>query len=558
MSAPVTDARRATTPPSLPRHASGGSLTGTGSLLRFMLRRDRVRLPAWVLGLTMLLAYFANALGLVLDDDSLRSFAAFAANPVMALIGGPGYGFDDITLGRFLVGLYGAFIMIGAALMSIMTVSRHTRVEEQTGRAELVRANVVGRHAQLAAALVLVVGMNVVMSALMAVTFQVSPAGGPWSSSLLFACSIGAVGLVFAGVAAVAVQFSPFARAASGIAGAVLAASFIVRGLGDVSAVQGGDLSWLSWLSPFGWSQQTAPLTLDRWWPLALSVAAFVVLAAAGFALQSRRDLAAGILPDRLGGATAPAWLRDAVSLAFRLQRAALAWWSLALLVAGLTFGAFVQPMAENAAGMPEAFLLAFGGAEGMIEGYLGFMGVYFAMMVAVQAVLAVQALRGEEQAVRAEPVLASAVSRGGWLLSWVSVTGVGSLWLLALAGLGNGLGAVLATGDRELFGPVVLGHIAHTPAVWVLLALAVAFYGAAPRLVGITWVVFGYGTMLSLFGDMLQLDDAVLATSVFRHVGQYPAQDIAWAAVGALTIAAGLLGGIGVVGFRRRDLITA
>lgn len=545
--------------PTQTQTSRGGSLVGTWKLLRFMLRRDRVRFPAWVLGLTAMLAYFANALGLVLDEESLESFAVLAANPVMALIGGPGYGFDDITTARFLVGLYGAYVMIGAALMSIMTVSRHTRVEEQTGRAELVRANVVGRHAQLAAALILVTLLNVLMAALMALAFQTSPAEpDSWESSLLFACSIGVVGLVFAGVAAVTAQLSPFSRAASGIAGAVLAASFAVRGLGDMSAVQGGDLDWLSWLSPFGWSQQTAPLTLDRWWPLVISLGATLLLIIAGFVLQSRRDLAAGILPDRLGSAVAPGWLRSSLSLAYRLQRTGLAWWSFALLLAGITFGAFVQPMAESADGMPEELLAVFGGAEGMVEGFLGFMGVYFAIMVAVYAILSVQGMRAEEQGVRTEPVLAAAVSRTGWMLSWLTVTALGSLWLLALAGLGEGLGAALATGDWELFGPVLLGHLAHTPVVWALLGLAAGLYGLVPRLIGLTWAVFVYGAALSMFGDMLELDDAVLATSVFRHVGQYPAEDISWAAVAMLTGIAVLLAGAGLACFRRRDLNTA
>lgn len=537
----------------------GGSLAGTWKLLRFMLRRDRIRFPAWVLGLTALLAYFANALGLILDEEALASFTVLAQNPVMALIGGPGYGFDDITTARFLVGLYGGYIMIGAVLMSIMTVSRHTRVEEQTGRAELVRANVVGRHAQLAAALVLVTVMNVLMAALMTLAFQTSPAEpDSWESSLLFACSIGVVGLVFAGVAAVTAQLSPFSRAASGIAGAVLAASFAVRGLGDMSAVQGGDLDWLSWLSPFGWSQQTAPLTLDRWWPLAVSLAATLLLIIAGFVLQSRRDLAAGILPDRLGSPVAPNWLRSSFALAFRLQRTGLAWWSFALLLAGATFGAFVQPMAENAEGMPEEVLAVFAGAEGMVDGYLGYMSIYFALMVAVFAILSVQYLRGEEQGVRTEPVLATAVSRTGWMLSWVTLTGLGTLWLLLLAGLGTGLGAAMSTGDWDLLGPVLLGHLAHTPAVWALLGLATAVYGLVPRLIGLTWGVFIYGAALSLFGDMMELDDAVLNTSVFRHIGQHPAEDISWTAVAVLTASAVALIGAGLVRFRRRDMITA
>lgn len=559
MNTPQTDTTSSARTAPTHSDSRGGSLTGTLGLLRFMLRRDRIRFPAWVLGLTVMLAYFANALGLILDQEALESFAVLAANPVMALIGGPGYGFDEITTARFLVGLYGAYVMIGAALMSIMTISRHTRVEEQTGRAELVRANVVGRHAQLAAVLLLVTLMNLLMAGVMTLAFHLSPADpGSLGSSLLFACSIAAVGLVFAGVAAVTAQLSPFSRAASGITGAVLAVSFIVRGLGDMSAVQGGDLDWLSWLSPFGWSQQTAPLTLDRWWPLAISLATMLVLIATGFALQSRRDLAAGVLPDRLGPAVAPGWLKSSLSLAFRLQRMGLAWWSSALLLAGITFGAFVQPMAENAEGMPEEILAVFGGAEGMIDGYLGFMGIYYAIMIAVFAILSIQTLRGEEQGVRTEPVLATAVSRTGWLLSWVTVTGLGALWLFILAGLGNGLGAAVSTGDWDLLGPVMLGQIAHAPTVWALLGLAVALYGLAPRLIGLTWAVFVYGAALSMFGDMLELDDAVLATSVFRHIGQHPAEDIAWSAVGLLTLIAAVLVAASAARFRRRDLITA
>lgn len=551
-----------TTPPentAMPVQSHSGSLTGCGKLLGFMMRRDRVRFPAWVLGMALMLAYFANALGTVLDEQGAETFSAFAANPVMALIGGPGYGYEDITVGRLLVGMYGGYMMIGAALMSIMTVSRHTRVEEQTGRAELVRANVVGRHAQLFAALILVGLMNLLMTLLMAAAFHFSPVEPEsFVASLLFACSIGAVGIVFAGISAVTVQLSPFSRAASGMAGAVLATTFIVRGLGDMSFVQNGGLDWLSWLSPFGWAQQTAPLTLDRWWPLTISAAVTLLLIITGFALQSRRDLAAGLLPDRLGSAAAPAWLRSSLALAFRLQRTSLAWWSFALLAAGVIFGAFVQPMAENAEGMPDEFLVVFGGADGLVDGYLGFMGIYYAIMVAVYAILSVQALRGEEQGVRTEPVLATTVSRTGWLTSWGTVTALGALWLLTLAGLGNGLGAASATGNWDLFGPALLGQVVQTPTVWALLGLAIALYGIAPRLISLTWVILVYGGMVAMFGEIMEFDDTVMATSVFRHIGQYPANPISWTAVGVLTLIAIAFAGAGLVRFRRRDLITA
>src|SRR5690606_13459387 len=105
------------------------------------------------------------------------------------------------------------------------------------------------------------------------------------------------------------------------------------------------------------------------------------------------------------------------------------------------------------------------------------------------------------------------------------------------------------------LLAPTLLGHLVQVAAAWCLLGLAVALYGLAPRLLGVTWAVFVYGTVMSLFGEMLDLDESILDTSPFQHVGQYPADDISWGAVAILTGIAAVLIGVGTAGFRRRDL---
>src|SRR5699024_9911833 len=89
-----------------------GNLTGLGHLLLFMLRRDRLWLPIWTLSLTALTAYIANAIAVVMDGDSLQAMTVLAKNPVMALITGPGYGLDDATVPRFVVGMYGVLLML--------------------------------------------------------------------------------------------------------------------------------------------------------------------------------------------------------------------------------------------------------------------------------------------------------------------------------------------------------------------------------------------------------------------------------------------------------------
>lgn len=535
-------------------HASASALTGTGTLLRFMLRRDRFRFPAWTLGLTLLMTYFATALDTIVQSpEDLQGLTAFSGSPAGALFGGPGFGFDDLTIERFLAGQYGLYIAIGAALMGLLTVVRHTRVEERTGRAELIRASVVGRHAQLTAALIVTATMAALVSLLVAATM--AGRGFDPGGSLLFGGSVGAVGLVFAGIAAVAVQLSEYPRAASGVAGAALGAAFVLRGLGDMAAVQGSGPSWLSWLSPIGWSQQTAPYVHDRWWPLAISLAFAVTAAALGYALSTRRDFGAGLVPPRPGSPRAAAWLAGPLTLAFRLHRASLIGWSAALLAAGLAYGSFTQPLLDGFADAPEDLVAVMGGSENLLAGYLAIMGLTMALVAGVYAVLAVQALRAEETDGRAEPVLATAVSRTAWLTSHAAVAAVGVLWLLLVAGLGIGTGAAISTGDAGVIGDVLIGHLAYTPAVWFVLTAAILLYTLAPRALPAIWAVLGYGLIAGYFAPILDIPDAALQLSPFEHVGRYPLQDISPIAITVLTTLSAVVFVAAMTGYRRRDL---
>ncbi|MCT2583133.1 ABC transporter permease [Actinophytocola gossypii] len=548
----------ATTTTSRAAHAvqRDSATRGTGVLLRFMLRRDRIRFPAWTLGLTLLMTYFATALEtLIKTPEDLRGLSAFSASPVGALFGGPGFGFDDLTLERFLAGQYGLYIVLGAGLMGLLTVVRHTRVEESSGRAELVRANVVGRHAQLTAALALSALMAVAVAVL--VGGMMAGRGFDPGGSLLFGAAIGAAALAFAGIAAVTTQLSEYPRATSGMAGAVLGAAFVLRGLGDMAAVQGAGPAWLSWLSPLGWSQQTAPYVHDRWWPLVITLAFAGAAAAAGYALSARRDLGAGLVPPRPGPPRAAPWLRDPLALAFRLQRASLIGWTVALLVGGVAFGAFTQPMLDGFEDAPADLVAVMGGSADMLSGFLGLMGLTMALVVAIFAVLAVHALRAEETEGRAEPVLATAVGRPAWIGAYLTVAAAGVPWLLLTAGVGMGVGAAVSTGDAGLIDDLVLGHLAHTPAVWSVLALGALLYGAAPRVLPATWAVVAYGTVVGFFAPILELPDGAIRVSPFEHVGEYPLVPVDVTAVLVLTVLAALVAYAAVVTFRRRDLTT-
>jgi ABC-2 type transport system permease protein len=110
----------------------------------------------------VLLAYLVTVASTVLEtEENLDDVRRFMEGGLGAVFG-PGYGREDISPELYVAGVYGVIFFVLAALMSLLLVSRHTRVDEQHGRAELVRSSVVGRFAQLTAALMVALGANLV------------------------------------------------------------------------------------------------------------------------------------------------------------------------------------------------------------------------------------------------------------------------------------------------------------------------------------------------------------------------------------------------------------
>ena len=550
MTATTTPAPQRTSPA-----APSSAFTGTTTLVRFLLRRDRIRLPAWTVGFGVFMLYLAAAIPAVYDTEAdLQGATQMFHDPVGRMLIGPGYGFDTPTLEGFVANGYGLYFMLLSALMSILLVARHTRVEEQTGRAELVRANVVGRHAALTAVVVVAVVTNLAAAAAV-FAMMVVVGGFGAAGSLVFAAAIAAVGVAFAGVTTITVQLTEYSRAASGMAGAVLGAAFALRAGGDMAA-EGGNA--LSWASPLAWGQQTAPFVLDRWWPLVLPVAFAVGTAAVGFALAARRDVGASLFAVRPGRRRAATSLGTPFGLALRLQRASIIGWGAALATTGLVFGAFTDALIAALGDMPEAFVELFGGTEDMIAGYLSYMAVFMAYLVAAYAILAVVSLRSEETTGRGEPVLATPVSRWTWLGSTIAVTIGGIIVLMGVTGAATGIGAAVVTGEGGHVWELTAAQLNHVPAVLVVLSVAVLLFGVLPRAIQATWAIVGYGVVVGTFGPLLELPEAAYDVSPFEHTAEMPLEAFSLPPLLALAAIALVAAGLGMLAFRHRGINVA
>ena len=529
-------------------------LAGAATLLRFMLRRDRIRLPAWILGISIFIPYFFTAYEQLFPTrEDLAQIAGFASGPMLGLLGGPGYGMapDQLSYFTFFSGLYLLYVLLAAALMNILLVSRHTRVEEQTGRAELIRANVVGAHAPLAATTILAVGANLVLAVLVLAGLRAFDA--PMAGAAAIAAGIGAFGLVFAGVSITAAQVSEYSRVSSGIAGGILGGAFVLRAAGDMIGEHG---SALSWITPFAWSQQTRAFVDERWWPLGISVVVAAVLIALGFILSTRRDLGAGLRATRRGRRNAGAWLSSPAALAWRLHRGSVRGWAIGLVAGGLIYGATAQPVAESFTGLDNAVTeLWTGGAENVLAGYLNMMVVLMVITTGVFVVLAAGKVRSEENEGRAEPVLATAVSRPAWLAGHLLVIAATAVALLWLSGAGIGLAAALGTGDWSMLSETLVASLAYSPALLVIHGVAAATYGIHPRLLPVASVLLAFSGFAALFGDMLQLPAWLLAVSPWHHTAAYPLEQVSAAPLLLQALVTAVLVAVGIWAFGRRDL---
>ena len=539
-------------PRSRSRSRDRGTVTGTGTLVRFMLRRDRVKLPLWVAGLGLYIVYIGAALPQLAPDESgLAGAAMLFESPVGRMWVGPAFGMDVVTYERFFAAAYVLYVYILAALMNILLVARHTRAEEQSGRAEVVRANVVGRHAPLTAALVVAAIANVTAAAV--VTGLAVGNGYAVAGSLLVGVTMGLTGMAFAAVTAVTVQLSAGSRAAAGLAGAVLGIAFLVRALGDMLAVGG---SALSWASPLGWASQTAPYVYDRWWPLLLLVVLTAAGVAAGFALQARRDFGAGLMAVRSGRVDATPALGTPVGLAARLQRGALIGWGAVIALFGIIDGAFAQAMLDAAEEMPPLLLEVFG-TGGLAAGYLAFLSSFSGYVTAAYVVFAVQSLVVEEVRGRAEAVLATPTSRTAWAGSHVGVIAVGSALILLVTGLLTGAAVAAVTGDWSAVAESTWAHLNVVPAVLVVLGVAAAVFGWAPRALPVVgWALVGVIIVVGVFASLLDFPQWLLDLSPFSHPAQMPVEAFAPMPLVWLTLIAAAGVAVGLVGLRRRQVV--
>ena len=482
-------------------------------LWRQRLLRDYRQLLLWVIGIA-LMAYVAfvgvgQTYGTEADRAAILSTAA--TQPSLLMLRGLPSGTSE---GAFMAFLILPWLALLAGMMSTFLAVRHTRTEEETGRADLVSATPASRTAPLLATILHGARVNLVLGVLVAAVFLGT--GSESAGSWIAGAATAATGLVFIGVGLVAAQLMRTSRGANSLATWTLIVTLLLAGIGNALGTLSTDglritSSGLTWLSPVGWAENTRPFSDNLLWPVLLALGVTAALITAAVIMQAVRDTGESFVAQRRGPAAAGVALSSPLGLVWRLTRGAVIGWA----IGGLVVGAMSTSLAsvvEQLGDQTEAVTQALQQMSGSDQIEQATVLVFFTMLGVLAACCAVQVIaraRQEETHGTAEAVLATATGRVRWLAGYVVIAGVG-VTLIALAGVGGAaLGLLGQNGSMNLMRDVWIAAGGQVAAGGVFLATTAVVFVLLPRLtIPIGWGIVLLATTFGMFGPIFGAPD--------------------------------------------------
>jgi len=524
---------------------------GTGKLVTLWFRKDRLKLTVWLLILVGITLSVAHAYPSVYrTEEDLMAAAMTMENPAMVAMLGPGYEVSDYTsvAPAFATEML-LFTAVAVAIMNILLMGRSTRADEDEGQMELVLSLPVGRLSHLAASFIEGIVANVLLALLVGASLALSGLDGfTPEGSFLYGALLGAAGLVFSGLTAVAAQLAETSRGATGLAFGILIGAYTLRAIGDVN------LEVLSMPSPLGWIVRSKVFADNAWWPVALSLAVFLLALVAALVLNGIRDMGAGFLPARKGRSHASPFLTTPLGFIFRQQRGTMLAWAIALFLLSASFGAILGDLETYFADMEliQAYVdetLPYSLAEQFATLTIAILSLFSTVPV----IMTVLRLKGEEMSNRTEHLYSRAVSRARTLLWHLLASLMVGGWMQGMIALGFWMTGADSLGPST--GSLLQSAFAYLPALWCASGLAVLLVGLLPKATGWIWLYLGYCFMVIYLQDLLAFPDWLTKASVFEHIPRFPLETlnvVPLLVLCALTVGFGLAG---AAGYNRRDL---
>jgi ABC-2 type transport system permease protein len=499
-------------------------MSPTNAIARRALADSRVRTGSFA----ALFAVYAYVQAVAYRDSystlsERRSFAhSFGHDKAIRLFYGVPH--DLLTVSGYAAWRVGGVLAIFAAAWGVLAAVRALRVEEETGRQELVLTGVVSRRGAAGAVLT---AIAIESTILWAALFLGLIAGRlPPGGSAYLALAVVSPIPVFVGVGALASQLFSTRRLALPASISVVVTTLVLRGVADTEHSVG----WARWLTPLGWAEELRPFSSPTPAVLILPIVVAGVLIAAAVGISLRRDVGRGLIqttdsaPPRLGLLSSP------TAHALRSERGSLVAWLAGVGALALILGLLASSL--SSVNLPPALrreIHKLGGAAITTpSGALATYFLFFVLAVALFVCAQVGAARREEAEQRLETLFALPVDRRAWLIGRLVLAAAGAAALGITAGL-VAWAAAASQGAAVSLPRLAEAGLNCLPASLLFLGLAALGFAVWPRAsTGISYGLVALCFLWDLVGSLLGLPHWTLSLSPFHAVAFVPVQPFA------------------------------
>ncbi|HLQ96579.1 MAG TPA: tetronasin resistance protein [Pseudogracilibacillus sp.] len=525
------------------------------TLLGQYIKRDWLKIGFWILGVGLFSAAFVPAFQEIAKGDGLQGMFETLQNPAMTSMVGPTpiESANDYTLGAMYAHEMLLFCGLFAMIIAALHVISHTRKEEELGLTELIRSFQVGRQANALATVMQVLLINILLVLLIAgvmISFGADTITA--EGSFLFAASIGAAGLIGAGIALMMAQIMPTSTASTGTTLGIIGLLYIIRASTDAANAD------FSMLNPMGWTYLTYPFTENNWLPLVYALALSLLLVLLAFVLEGARDMGAGYLPQRKGKEKASKWLLSIPGLFLKLNKATIISWLIAFLVLGAAYGSIygdMQTFLESNDVVEQMFTQSGSTIE---ESFTGTIMMVLIGLVSLLPIAIINKLFAEESRGHLSQLLATKVTRAQLYWSSLGIAVLaGVLSILFTAGSLGGTALTSMENSQELsMKDFLAAGYNFLPSVLFFIGLASLALGWTPKLGKIVYIYLIYSFMLSYFEGVLDLPDWFLKTAVQSWIPQMPMESFSVTPFVVITGGSMVCMIMGYAGYRGRDMV--
>lgn len=525
-------------------------------LTRFSFKRDRFKLIIWAVVLIALFVGVASKFTTLYgNQNSIDQIIKTLKTPAMvSLFGkmpaGP-YTTADVFASEMTV-----FMAIVAAIMNFNFMIKSTRGEEESGIFEMIQSHSVGRLSNLSATLLELFFLNLGIGLIYGLGLQFANlTGTDTNGNFLLGLGLGAVGFMFATIAAVMAQLTDNARMATILSYLVFGIMYIARMITDVTHPK------YTWYVPMGWVEKFSTYKDNNWLPVLLMLFLSVLLMSLAFYLNSHRDIGSGLIATRPGKANITIFLRGPLSLFWRLNRVSIIIWFIGIMILGATYGSIFNTIGDILKTNPLLKQLLDTKAVNaanllIIKQFLAVLMIVFAALALVPGISIINYLKTGESKGYLEIIHATPTSR---LKLFCSVLILGTLSNIAVLfagiyGLYLGGNAVMKQPlNFDIFMSSFYGYLSP---ILIMLGISACLIGWLPKLANLNYGYLVLAFFVQYFGKLLKLPDWTKKLTPFGFIDQVPIKNFEvstfWWQIGFAVI----LMIIGYLGYRRRDLI--